>query len=98
MRCGMKRKICFLVNFFLLFALTLHAQNKPVAVLPKLPTSTAIQDFTRLRLPGNFYLAHTGFFCRQEYLLEKKFSFPIKIRLGSVPYCDALEGKNRTGF
>ena len=34
-----------------------------------------------------------GFFCRQELLLEKKLSIPVKLRLGNLDYCNYLEQK-----
>lgn len=44
-------------------------------------------------LPGNFYSAQLGFFCRQEIKMEKITGVPFKFRLGSVQQCDWLEGK-----
>lgn len=44
-------------------------------------------------IPGNFYSANLGFFCKRELQLEKITKFPFKFRLGSVEECDRLEGK-----
>lgn len=55
--------------------------------------------FSRSSLPvlqllsGNYYASTLGFFCRQEIKLEKAANIPLKFRLGSVHYCDWLEGK-----
>ena len=42
---------------------------------------------------ASFYSEHLGFFCRQEWQLEKAVAIPIRFRLGSVAYTDYLEQK-----
>ena len=34
-----------------------------------------------------------AFFCRQEIMIEKRFSLPVRLRLGSLSYVDYLERK-----
>ncbi len=46
-------------------------------------------------IPGNFYAKQLPFFCSKELQVQKLTGFPIKFRLGSVEYCDKLEGKNK---
>lgn len=44
-------------------------------------------------LNGDFYAQHLGFVCRKEYKLEKATHIPFRFRLGSLEYCNYLEGK-----
>lgn len=45
-------------------------------------------------LPANFSVQQLPFFCDKEYKLEKATKIPFRFRLGSVAYCDKMEGKN----
>ena len=42
---------------------------------------------------GNFYAKQLPFFCNKELQVQKAVGIPIKFRVGSVEYCDKLEGK-----
>ncbi len=42
---------------------------------------------------GDFYVQHLGFMCKTEYKLEKATHIPFRFRLGSLQYCNYLEGK-----
>jgi hypothetical protein len=48
-------------------------------------------------LSPNFYVKNLGFFCKQELKFEAATGIPFKFRLGSVQYCDWMEGKKNTG-
>jgi hypothetical protein len=44
-------------------------------------------------IPANGVVTHFGFFCRRELELEKTIRLPLRFRLGSLEYCNRLEGK-----
>ena len=46
-----------------------------------------------IRVPQNFVVKHYGFFCKQEWKLASVTKIPFKFRLGSISYCDWMEGK-----
>ena len=60
------------------------------------------QDYLQVNkikvLPPSFYSDHLGFFCKQELKIQAVTILPIKIRLGSVSYCDWMEGKRNAGI
>ena len=49
-----------------------------------------------ITLPGNFYAKQLPFFCSKELQVQKAVGIPVKFRLGSVEYCDKMEGKNNS--
>lgn len=49
--------------------------------------------FKKNLISENFYTKNLGFFCRQEIKFESATKIPFKFRLGSVQYCDWIEGK-----
>lgn len=52
---------------------------------PSFSTNTVISP--------DFYKKNLSFFCRQELLWQAATRVPFKFRLGSVQYCDWMEGK-----
>lgn len=44
--------------------------------------------------PSGYYSQHFGFFCKQEWNWQKRTGLPVKLRLGSYPYTQKLEGKH----
>lgn len=99
-------KICGIGFFLFFFAINSEAQMRPVLAFtppkfsaageskykPNKNSLTNPHSFIKL-LPGNYYTAHLGFFCKKELAVEKYLKVPFKFRLGSVAQSDYLEGK-----
>ena len=45
-------------------------------------------------IPSDIYYIQSGFFCKREWEMEKATHIPLRIRLGSLADCNALEGKH----
>ena len=45
-------------------------------------------------VPADLYVQNFGFFCKKELEFEKSVHIPLRFRLGSLEYCNYLEGKN----
>lgn len=43
--------------------------------------------------PGFYAASPQGFFCKAEFRLEQRTGIPIRFRLGSLDYTEALENK-----
>ncbi|MBN8787738.1 MAG: hypothetical protein J0I84_11665 [Terrimonas sp.] len=52
--------------------------------------------FQNSMLPANYYANCIGFFCRKELAIEKATKIPLRFRLGSLNYCNQLEGKENS--
>lgn len=86
---------------------TILAQNNTVKVsavkhfmktYATLPTGISLPYTTQKVLSPNFYVKNLGFFCKQELKFEAATGIPFKFRLGSVQYCDWMEGKQQSGI
>ena len=54
------------------------------------------RDFVPQIVPQYYCYNKLAMFCKLEVKMEKKFQYPIKIRLGTVEQADFLEGKRKT--
>jgi len=89
------KKTCLLFIFFCGTAIVATAQRGNDSTFkPYTAVNDSLKTFPFRLLPPDFYSTHLGFFCRKELQVEKAVKFPIKFRLGSVAYCDAMEGKH----
>lgn len=54
-------------------------------------------DLSQPVIPANIYYCQSGFFCKREWEFEKITHVAFRFRLGSLDYCNMLEGKQRPG-
>ncbi|HVS96959.1 MAG TPA: hypothetical protein VHE54_10745 [Puia sp.] len=73
-----------------------HLEFKRLYALPVVlhPKTTVPPSFT---MPAAYridrYTDHLGFFCKEEIGIQRTLHIPIFFRLGSLEYCNKLEGK-----
>ncbi len=71
-----------------------------VSASPRGPGKTPALYFPRLKflsipsIEPDLFTRHSGFFCRKEWGLEKFINIAFRFRLGSLDYCNYMEGKN----
>ncbi len=93
------KKICFFVNLLLIVHLGVKAQ---LTVYPLQHSEKNISDNIKnspiYALPENYYSSNLGFFCKKELQFQKAVKLSVKFRLGTVEYCNAIEGKNNQDY
>ena len=82
-----------MVSFVISFAAKAQMKTDSSLLVRKNLNSTS-KYFSLRVLPSDYYSSHVGFFCKKELQVQNVVKVPLRFRLGSVPYCDAMEGKN----
>lgn len=102
----MQRFIKIIVACFLLNISQLEAQIKKspfwrdTVSLLSTPPTVSLLSLSRTaatkvpyRLSPSYTVSTFAFFCRQEWIWEKKTRIPLRFRLGSLEQANKLEGK-----
>ena len=89
------KKICLFVNLLLIVSISASAQTRrDTLFIIRVQSKDTIKPMRLPVLPFDYYSSNIGFFCKKELQVERAVRFPVKFRLGSVAYCDGMEGKN----
>ncbi len=87
------KKICLFINLMLILTCTGYAQQRKDSSIFKPKISLLPPPLPMYLLPANYYYCNLGFFCKKELQIEKKTKIPFRFRLGSIDYCNKMEGK-----
>jgi len=85
-------KLILFLFLFIFISLSSYSQTKAQYILNKTKSSPLIPIRLSV-LPADYYTKNLGFFCKKELALEKTTKVPFRFRLGSLEYCNYLEGK-----
>jgi hypothetical protein len=72
--------------------------NNPGQKIIKLNPEIILTPVFFSLINADYYTQNFGFFCKKELQFEKATKVPFKFRLGTVQYCDWMEGKKTAGI
>ena len=100
-----KREIFIFCMIFVANSVTAQQKNLQSATVKGFTPITSLSTFPvhlqnaeKSIIDPRFYVNNLGFFCKQELKFEAATGLPFKFRLGSLQYCDRMEGKKNAGI
>jgi hypothetical protein len=84
-----QRKKTFLVVCLSILTVAVSAQSKDSVPVDK----KLLPPFHISLIDSSYYARQLGFFCKKELQVQRLVRLPIYFRLGSLEYCNKLEGK-----
>lgn len=91
---GLKMEMPQLKNITLLHPTKVTSGwNDEYASLSRGKTLTISEGIISDMYGSGYYIGNLGFFCKKELEIEKTTHLPLRFRLGSLEYCNRLEGK-----
>ena len=90
------KAICLFVNLLLITAAASYGQGHYVLQGDKQKRIDSLKLIPLRPVAQDLYSNNLSFFCKKELQIEKLTKIPFRIRLGSLDYVNALEGKGIT--
>jgi len=87
------KRICLFVNLLLIAATAAFSQPGAPVLADRQKKLDSLHNQPVRLLPQDYYSNGLSFFCKKELQIEKLTKVPFRVRLGSLDYVNALEGK-----
>ena len=88
-----QRNIILLVVLLLMLSGKIFAQQKKGNDLSAQRAITTSLPLRIIFIQPDHYSKQLGFICKKEWMMEKKTTLPLRLRLGSLDYVNKMEGK-----